>query len=185
MRMTCQYVTGRPGCKTLSYRRGVPTDLRQFYSCPFIVIPLKTKDMKVAAIKAEAVNAEIEQLWEDLRNPETTILAQGRLSLKPTLPAIQLRQAGYEAGKLWQLYNYAGRGEPVEVEKPAPEPKTDQTMSKALELYLHLHENGQKPRFIYLASMPVKRAIEIIGDKPLPDWLARTFGGFKRHSPPL
>jgi integrase len=171
VRMTCQYLIQRG--QTFSYRRGVPTDLRQFYPGPFIVVALKTKDKKTAMLKAEAVNTATERQWDDLRDPEKTIYAQASLNLPSKLSYAELFAEGQRAAMLYNLDQWEAeqyrKMHPVEV-APTPEPQTDRTMMKALELYLHLHDNGQKPRFIYTTSMPVKRAVELIGDKPLPDW---------------
>jgi hypothetical protein len=159
MRLTFPYLILRGG--SYSYRRRVPADLREFYPSDFIVQSLKTRDKKTAMVRGEAINSATERLWEDLRDPEKTIIAQGQLKSKPTLDQASLREAGFAAGMLWNLHRYVEKDEPVE--PPTPE----HTISDALELYLGLHENGTNKRFIHDMHLVIDRVIAVAGDKPL------------------
>jgi integrase len=172
MRMSFPYLILRGA--SYSYRRPVPSDLRQFYPgnpdkryC--IVQALKTRDRHVATIKGEALNKTIERLWADLRDPEKTIYAQGALNLKPTLSEAELFAEGQRAAMLWNLDRYEreqyrkAQPEPVEVEDA-------HTLTDALALYLKLHENGTHPTFIKTMGRSISLVTDILGDKPLADY---------------
>ena len=109
MRMLFQHLVLR-GSKYY-YRRRVPTDLRQFYSGADIVQALRTSDQKLAIGMAEALDKTVLCQWDELRDPEKTIAAQGRLlgPKRKVLDDAALRAAGREAGELWSLFRFAER----------------------------------------------------------------------------
>src|ERR1035437_7107138 len=101
MQMSFPYLILRG--RTFYYRRRIPTDVRQFYPGDFIVKSLKTRDRKLGMVAGEIADAACIREWAALRDPETTLLSQGRLGLRPRLDNTALTNAGREAGMLWGL----------------------------------------------------------------------------------
>jgi hypothetical protein len=83
MRVSNQHLILRG--KTFYYRRRHPLDLtRQMNLGVDIVATLKTKDYAVAVKRAHEMDRHWEGVWRDLRDPEKTIVAQGRLGFGPS-----------------------------------------------------------------------------------------------------
>ena len=192
-----KYVTKRSS-GLYYYRRRIPEDLRQHHkNLVFFVQSLKTKDLGAAEALSKRITSSLDHLWAHFRNPHETSLPN---NLRDRATALLDSFGFSPGGGNKVVADHGGSEPltALEVMLDLYEPKLDGVRYEgqahteetklieealnqlgkgrawhwqdAMDLHKSLTGDGKSKNDINHIERPIKRLIEVLGDKPLSDY---------------